>query len=45
MVDELDELRKFIDDNIKIGRTYIEKGRIEPVQLQEEERKLVLDNM
>ena len=45
MVEERNQLRKLINDNIRSNRYYIKKGLLEPVHLQEEERKLILEGM
>ena len=42
---ERDQLRKLIDDNVKSNRFYIKSGLLEPVHLQEEERKLIVEGM
>ena len=45
MDEERNQLRKLINDNIRANRYYIKKGLLEPVHLQEEERKLILEGM
>ena len=45
MEGERDQLRKLIEDNIKSDRFYIQSGLLEPVHLQEEERKLIVEGM
>ena len=42
---ELDELLKLIEDNMFSGRYYIKKGLLEPVQISEEERDLLIEGM
>ena len=45
MQKEKDQLRLLIEDNILEPRLYIESGLLEPVHLQEEERKLLIEGM
>ena len=42
---ELEELLKLIEDNLASGRYYIKKGLLEPVQISEEERDLLIEGM
>ena len=42
---EHDQLRKLINDNVQSDRFYIKSGLLEPVHLQEEERKLIVEGM
>ena len=42
---ELKELLKLIEDNMSSERYYIKKGLLEPVQISEEERDLLIEGM
>ena len=42
---ELEELLKLIEDNMSSDRYYIKKGLLEPVQISEEERDLLIEGM
>ena len=45
MSKEKEQLRALIDDNINSERYFIESGLLEPIHLQEEERKLLVEGM
>ena len=45
MSKERGQLRALIEDNIKSERYFIESGLLEPIHLQEEERKLLVEGM
>ena len=42
---EIEELLKLIRDNIASKRYFIEEGLLEPVQISEEERDLIIEGM
>ena len=42
---ELEELLKLIQDNMASKRYYIKEGLLEPVQISEEERDLIIEGM
>ena len=42
---ELEELLKLIKDNMASKRYYIKEGLLEPVQISEEERDLIIEGM
>ena len=45
MTKEKEQLRALIEDNINSERYFIESGLLEPIHLQEEERKLLVEGM
>ena len=45
MEKEKDQLRALIEDNIDGERFYIQSGLLEPIQLQEDERKHLVNGM
>ena len=45
MKKEFEEMERYVDDNIQSPQLYIESGELEPVHLQETERKFFVDGM